>query len=41
MVKKIITLLKGFLVRFSARVDYRGRKILFAEEIKPVTEREK
>ena len=34
MVKKIIILLKDFLVRFSVRVDYRGRKVLFVEEIK-------
>ena len=34
MVKKIIILLKDFLVRFSVRVDERGRKILVAEEIK-------
>jgi hypothetical protein len=33
MVKKIIILLKGFLARFSARVDCRGRKVLFVEEI--------
>ena len=33
MVKKII-LLKGFLARFSVRVDCCGRKGLFVEEIK-------
>jgi len=34
MVKKIIILLKGFLARVSVRVDCRGRKILFVEEMK-------
>ena len=33
MVKKIIILLKGFLARVSVRVDCRGRKVLFVEEI--------
>ena len=34
MVKKIIILLKGFLARFSVRVDKCGRKILFVEELR-------
>jgi len=34
MVKKIIILLKDFLARVSVRVDCRGRKILFVEEMK-------
>jgi hypothetical protein len=33
MVKKIIILLKDFLARVSVRVDCRGRKVLFVEEI--------
>jgi hypothetical protein len=33
MVKKIIILLKGFLARFSVRVDKCGKKVLFVEEI--------
>ena len=34
MVKKIIILLKDFLVRFSVRVDKHGRNVLFVEEMK-------
>ena len=34
MIKKIIPLLKGFLARFSVRVDKHGRKILFVDEMK-------
>ena len=34
MVKKIIILLKSFLARVSARVDCRGRKVLFVEELR-------
>ena len=34
MVKKIIILLKDFLARVSVRVDCRGRKVLFVEEMK-------
>jgi hypothetical protein len=34
MIKKIIILLKDFLVRFSVRVDKHGRKVLFVEEIR-------
>jgi len=33
MVKKNIILLKDFLARVSVRVDCRGRKVLFVEEI--------
>ena len=34
MIKKITLLLKDFLARVSVRVDKRGRKILFVEEMK-------
>jgi len=35
MIKKFILLYKSFLMHIKVRVDERGRKILFVEEIQP------
>jgi hypothetical protein len=41
MIKKFILLFKSFLMHTKVRVDERGRKILFVEEIEPARGREK